>query len=343
MRRAWIAVFSSMALLLAACGGDDEAEDTQPATDEETSDETTEDEATEEPADEPDEATDDEELVVGIANFRLDSAYFILLEEAIRDEAGSLGHRVISTDAQQDAAKLASDVEDMIAQGVDGVVLQASPLETVPAVTEALDAAGIPLVLVNRRLPDDTYASWIGADNAAMGANAGEYIAERLGGEGRLVILSGGPEDNPVGNARREGVEDAVSGADVEVVRAPGFGDWTEDGGFSLMSDMLVSHDQIDAVFCENDGMCLGALRAIEDAGRADEMFLVGVDGLEEALEAIAAGGPYAGSALNDADAIGRRGLQHLVAVLGGESVERDVELPGPLITADNLDEYYNP
>jgi ribose transport system substrate-binding protein len=328
-------MFAVLLLVVAACGAAEDAP--EPATDdppEETTDEEPDDDA-------PDDAAGDEDLLIGLANFRLDSVYFINMEEAMADEAEQLGVEYISTDAGQDAAKLASDVEDMIAQGVDGVVLQASPLQTVPAVTEALEAAGIPLVLVNRRLPDDTYASWIGADNTDMGRNAGEFIAEEMGGEGKLVILRGGPEDNPVGIARTEGVRSMVDDTDIEVVVAPGFGEWTEDGGFGLMSDMLVAHDDIDAVFCENDGMCLGALRAIEDAGRADEVFIVGVDAVPEALDAIRADGPFVASALNDADSIGRQGVRHLMEILRGEEVERDLELPGPLIRADNIDEYF--
>jgi ribose transport system substrate-binding protein len=321
-------MFVVLLLVVAACGPADEAP-TEPAAGDEP-DETTDDAA-----------ADDEDFLIGLANFRLDSVYFINMEEAMASEAEQLGLEYISTDAGQDAAKLTSDVEDMIAQGVDGVVLQASPLETVPAVTEALDAAGIPLVLVNRRLPDDAYASWIGADNTDMGRNAGEFIAEEMGGEGKLVILRGGPEDNPVGIARTEGVRSMVDDAGIEVVVAPGFGEWTEDGGFSLMSDMLVAHDDISAVFCENDGMCLGAARAIEDAGRADEMFIVGVDAVPEALDAIRSDGPFVASALNDADSIGRQGVQHLLQILRGEEVERDLELPGPLVRADNIDEFF--
>jgi ribose transport system substrate-binding protein len=324
MRRVRSVMFAVLIFVVAACGAGEDEAPTEPAAD-----------------DTPEEA-DDEDLLIGLANFRLDSVYFINMEEAMADEAEQLGLEYISTDAGQDAAKLASDVEDMIAQGVDGVVLQASPLQTVPAVTEALEAAGIPLVLVNRRLPDDTYASWIGADNTDMGRNAGEFIAERMGGEGKLVILRGGPEDNPVGIARTEGVRSMVDDSDIEVVVAPGFGEWTEDGGFGLMSDMLVAHDDIAAVFCENDGMCLGALRAIEDAGRADEVFIVGVDAVPEALDAIRADGPFVGSALNDADSIGRQGVRHLLEILRGEEVERDLELPGPLIHGDNIDEFFD-
>lgn len=339
MRRQWIALLALMVMVLAACGGNGETTDDDPGddgADTDVGDDAPEDDDGDAPGD--DGAADD--LTFGVANFALHSAFFIALEAAIVEEAASLGIQTISTDAGQDAASLTSDVEDLIAQGVDGVILQASPLETAPSVTEALADAGIPLVMVNRKLTDATYASWIGGDNSYMGVAAGEYIADRLGGEGKVVIISGGPADNTTGIARNEGLRSQLEDTDIEIVQAPGFGDWSEDGGIAIMEDLLVSHDDIDAVFCENDAMCLGAMNAIEDAGRADEIFLVGVDGTAEALAAIADGTIFVATAQNDAAGIGRAGVQALLAVINGEDVEQDTEIQGPLITADNVQEH---
>lgn len=323
MRRSWIAALPAMILLLAACGNGQDGEEPAAADGSETTE------------------VDADELTFGVANYTLHSAFFITLADAIEEEAASLGITTISTDAGQDAATLTSDVEDLIAQGVDGVILQASPLETAPSVTEALADAGIPLVMVNRKLTDATYASWIGSDNEHMGVEAGAYIAEQLGGQGKVVIISGGPADNTTGLARTAGVTSELEQTDIELVQAPGFGDWSEDGGISIMEDMLVSHDDIDAVFCENDDMCLGARNAIADAGRTDDIFLVGVDGSENALRAISDGGNFVASAKNDAAEIGRTGVQRLLEILSGDDVEQDTEIQAPLITADNLDEHF--
>jgi ribose transport system substrate-binding protein len=130
---------------------------------------------------------------------------------------------------------------------------------------------------------------------------------------------------------------------DITVVTAPDFGNWGADGGIALMEDMLASNPQIDAVFCENDSMCLGAQTAIADAGRADEMFLVGVDGENAALEAIINGTNYAATGLNNSDFIGRAAFNRLMSILGGATPEKDTYLPSPLITEDNVLQYYNP
>jgi ribose transport system substrate-binding protein len=322
MRRVLLALLGAFALLLAACGTDTAQEAPEPEDAEE--------------AEEAEAPADVDPIRVGVANFTLHAPYFIAMDHAIADEAEALGGmEIIATDAGQDSAKLTSDVEDLIAQGVDGVIMQASPLESAPAVTDALEAAGIPLVLVNRRVAEGTYASWIGADNSHMGEQAGEFIVELLGGEGKLVVIRGGPADNTTGIARTEGMLSHVEGTDIEVVTAPAFGEWSEDGGIAVMEDMLAAHPDIDAVFCENDAMCLGAQRAIDDAGRSDDILLVGIDGQKQALEQILAETNYVASAKNDADEIGRMGLHRLLEILHGEDVEQDTTLQSPLITLD--------
>jgi ribose transport system substrate-binding protein len=110
------------------------------------------------------------------------------------------------------------------------------------------------------------------------------------------------------------------------------------------MEDMLARYDKIDAVFCENDSMCLGAQKAVADAGRSDEMFLVAVDGEKAALENIMAEeSNYAATGLNNSDQIGRAAFHRMMAILGGASAPHDTVLPSPIITIDNVDRYYNP
>jgi ABC-type sugar transport system substrate-binding protein len=109
------------------------------------------------------------------------------------------------------------------------------------------------------------------------------------------------------------------------------------------MENMLATYDKIDAVFCENDSMCLGAQQAIADAGRTDEMFLVGVDGQKEALVQIMQGTNYAATGLNNSDQIGRAAFHRLMAILAGARAPKDTILPSPLITKENVQRYYNP
>jgi len=287
-------------------------------------------------------------IKIGMANFSQCCPYFIGMNNAVIDEAKAYSNvTIISTDANGDAAKFQADIEDLIAQGIDGIIVSGAWLEEAPAALDALAGEGIPTVLVDRQFgagSKEAYTSYIGPDNFTIGVQDGTYIADRLGGEGVIVQLRGGPADNSIGLNRSNGMLSVVSTyPGITVVTAPDFGGWSADGGIALMEDMLASNPKIDAVFCENDSMCLGAQTAASDAGRADEMFFVGVDGENAALEAIINGTNYAATGLNNSDQIGRAAFNRLMSILAGGTPEKDTYLPSPLITKDNVLKYYNP
>jgi ribose transport system substrate-binding protein len=283
-------------------------------------------------------------IKIGMVNFTLCCAYFIGMSDAVQEEAAFYPNiQVVVTDAGGDAAKLTSDVEDVLAQNPTGIIISGGPLEAAPAALDAIKAAGVPVVLVDRKLKGGDYTSWIGPDNYTIGVQDGQYIVDRLAGKGRLVVLRGGPEDNSIGLDRTNGMLSEVDKSQIEVIKAPDFGGWSEDGGFTLMADLLAKYDHIDAVFCENDSMCLGAQKAISDAGRTDEMFLVGVDGQKEALVQILNGTNYAATGLNNSDQIGRAAFHRLMAILAGAAAPTDTVLPSPLITSENVARFYNP
>lgn len=287
-------------------------------------------------------------IKIGMANFSQCCPYFIGMNNSVIDEAKAFGNiTIVSTDANGDAAKFQSDIEDLIAQKVDGVIVSGAWLEEAPAALDALKNAGIPTVLVDRQFgkgSSESYTSYIGPDNFTIGVQDGQYIADRLGGNGVVVELRGGPADNSIGLNRSKGTNSILSTfPGITVVVAPDFGSWSADGGIALMEDMLAANPKIDAVFCENDSMCLGAQTAIADAGRSEEMFLVGVDGELAALEAIMNDTNYAATGLNNSDQIGRAAFHRLMTILGGGVPEKNTYLPSPIITKDNVIKYYNP
>ncbi len=286
-----------------------------------------------------------EDIRIGVVNLSLCCAYFIGMDQAIEDEASVYANvTVLSTDAEGDIARLTSNVEDLLAQQVDGIIISGAWIEAAPEALDAIAAAGIPSVLVDRMLKGGEFTSWIGPDNYAIGVGIGEYIVERLGGEGLVVVLRGGPADNSIGLARTEGMMSQVEAAGIQIEMAPDFGGWSVDGGFTLMEDMLAQHGQIDAVFCENDSMCLGAQNAIADSGRAGEMFLASVDGEKGTLlEIMREGTNYGATGQNNSDQIGRAAFHRMMAILAGAEAPKETVLPSPIITLDNAVRFYNP
>ncbi|UCC86989.1 MAG: substrate-binding domain-containing protein [Anaerolineales bacterium] len=285
------------------------------------------------------------DIKIGMVNFSLCCPYFIGMSQAVEEEAAYYENvQLLITDADGDAEKLTSDVEDVLAQNVDGLIVSGAWLEAAPAALDAIQKAGVPVVLVDRLLKGGEYTSWVGPDNYLIGVQDGGYIVDRLGGEGFIVVLRGGPADNSIGLDRTNGMLSVVEASNIKLEMAPDFGGWSSDGGFTLMEDMLARYDKIDAVFCENDSMCLGAQNAIADAGRSNEMFLCGVDGEKAALEAIMSDGSnYACTGRNNSDQIGRAAFHRLMAIFAGASAPHDTVLPSPLITIDNVQRHYDP
>jgi ribose transport system substrate-binding protein len=290
-------------------------------------------------------------IKIGMANFSQCCPYFIGMNNAVLAEAAAYSNiTVVSTDANGDAAKFQSDIEDLIAQGIKGIIVSGAWLEQAPAALDALNQAGIPTVLVDRQFTTgssvayENYTSYIGPDNYTIGVQDGQFIADRLNGQGVVVELRGGPADNSIGLNRSKGCNSVLSTySGITVVVAPDFGNWSADGGIAVMEDLLAANPKIGAVFCENDSMCLGAQTAIADAGRSAEMFLVGVDGENAALEAIIGNTNYAATGLNNSDQIGRAAFHRLMGILAGATAEKNTYLPSPLINKDNVLKYYNP
>jgi len=159
---------------------------------------------------------------IAMVNFSLCCPYFIGMSQAVEEEAAFYPNiELIITDANGDAAKLTSDVEDVLAQNPDGIIISGAWLEAAPAALDAIQAAGVPVVLVDRLLKGGDYTSWIGPDNYTIGVQDGAYIVERLGGEGRLCVLRGGPADNSIGLDRSNGMLSEVEKSNIEVVEAP--------------------------------------------------------------------------------------------------------------------------
>lgn len=285
------------------------------------------------------------QITIGVANFSLQAPYFIAMSKAIETEAKTYTNvKLITTDAQGDANKLTSDINNLLTQNVDGVIISGGPLNAAPAAMNAIKQKDVPSVLVDRKFAGGQYTSWIGPNNTQGGQNDGKYIVDRLKGNGTLAIIKGGPADNTIGLDRTNGLKSVLKQSPgIKVIEAPDFGGWSSDGGLKVMENLLARNSKIDAVFCENDSMCLGAQKAIGDAGRSDEMFLVGVDGQKEALQAIRNGTNYAATAVNNADTIGRAGLNRMMAILAGATPQKDTPLEAPVVTKDNVAQYHNP
>ena len=251
------------------------------------------------------------------------------------------GVEVVVTDAQGDEAKQSADVDDLIARGVD--VLLLTPLTAdalTPAAQRALDA-GIPVITLDRAV-NAPVTQHIGADNKLIGQAAAQFVAETLlGGEGGSVLeIQGVLGASATTDRHDEFVAWLEANApDVEIVGGSQTGEYRRENALTVMNDYLSAFGEgdVDVVYTHNDEMALGAVQALETAGRLEEIAVVGVDGQNEAIQAIADGKIAATFTYDNA---GKEGCESAAALLNGETVDPEWVLETNQIDATNVEEW---
>lgn len=241
----------------------------------------------------PDSASkDSSEIVVGFSQMENNNPWRIAETKSVREEAEKRGFKMVYTEAQSDTAKQVSDVEDMVAQGVDYIVLAPREFEGLAPALDAAKAAGIPVILIDRMAKGEAgvdYLTFIGSNFVEEGERAGKWLAETTGGKAKIVELTG-TTGSSVAIDRKDGFEQAISEySDMEII-ASQTGDFARAEGQKVMENLLQSHgSEITAVYAHNDEMAIGAINAIEAAGLkpGEDIIIVSIDGTRDALQAI--------------------------------------------------------
>jgi ribose transport system substrate-binding protein len=187
---------------------------------------------------------------------------------------------VIFKDAQNDTLQQRAHVEEFVSAGVDLIII--SPKEAQPLtrpVAKAMEA-GIPVIVLDRRVIGTNYTCFIGADNKKIGHAAGEWIKEKLGGKGKVVELKGLMTSIP-GQDRNNGFREAIAGSGIEVIFDADM-KWLEPDARKEMESALARFGHIDCVYAHNDPGAHGAYLAAKAAGREKEMKFVGIDALPQ-------------------------------------------------------------
>ncbi len=241
------------------------------------------------------------------------------------------------------AAEQADDLEDLMAiNQIDALVIL--PFESDP-LTEPVASVkdrGVFVTVVDRGLSragiEDVY---VAGNNAAMGRVSAEYIVERLGGEGKIVVLRGIP--TVIDNQRFDAFMEVVDATDIEVLDSQ-YANWNRDDGFEVMQDFLTRFPEIDAVWAQDDDIAIGVIEALNQAGRADEVFIVGGAGMKEMIKRVMDGDElvpvdvlYPPAMIATAMEVTALRFVSDVPILGSYILD------SPLITQENAADYYFP
>ena len=186
---------------------------------------------------------------------------------------------IVYADAKQDNATQVADVENFLRQKINLLIISPNEAKPLTAVVKRAFDAGIPVVVLDREIEDESYTTFIGADNVAIGRAAGAFADSVLGGHGNIVEIEGLPGSTPARD-RSTGFRQVVAKSPgLHIVHTP-VGDWLRDVAMTQMEGALQALPKIDLVYAHNDPMAIGAYLAAKAKGREKEMKFVGIDGL---------------------------------------------------------------
>jgi ribose transport system substrate-binding protein len=269
----------------------------------------------------------------------LDNPYWITMQTAAEKAAAELGVNltVLGTTEEGGVAQQVSQMEDRIAAGDDLILIAARSGEAiVPAVAAAMEA-GVPVIAVDSPPASGEWAGTIKTDNSAGGYLGGQWLADQIGGTGKVLVLEGLP-GLPASDDRRDGALAALAEyPDIEATTL--VGDFATAKGQSVTEDVLTANPDLVGIACGNDMMAIGAQAAVAAAGLEDQVFIVGYDAVPPALELIA-GGQLGATVAQFPDKMGDLGVKFGVRVLEGKEIPTDVDSGTLLITQDNVLEF---
>jgi ribose transport system substrate-binding protein len=290
-------------------------------------------------------------IKIGYCTPSLNAPFYVVLSQYIQKYTEGFGMKFVSADGQDDIIKQITSIEDLIAAGVNILIL--NPLDhkaLVPAVNTVVKS-GVPVFIVDSYIdPAANYITSIQANNEGNGELIGEWIVNKMGKTKIKAALISGSQGNPVGKEKRLGFIRGFSemqlmskgNVDLTIV-SQGWGNWTNNGGLKAMEDILVAYPDINLLVAENDAMGMGALKAINESGKAADITIAGFDGQKEAYELIKEG-KFGATALNSPKELARLVVEAVVKYLNGEKqIDKVIYTPAVLITKDNVDKYYDP
>jgi ribose transport system substrate-binding protein len=269
---------------------------------------------------------------VGLSISTLNNPFFVDLRDGAQAAAKRLNVNLVVLDAQNDSAREASQIEDLIQKRVAVIAINPTDSDAIVPTIKKINAAKIPVITVDRGANGGVaVAAHIASDNVAGGMMAAQYVGARLKGKGNVVMLEG--------IAGTSAARDRGKGFRAGLKKFPGIklvavqtADFDRAKGLSVMENILQAQKKIDAVFAQNDEMALGAIQAIAAANRQKEMFVVGFDAIADALAAIKAG-TMAATIAQQPKVMGRLAVENAVKVIKKQPVKKFTPVPLKLVT----------
>lgn len=270
-------------------------------------------------------------IKIGFSISTLNNPFFVNLRDGAEEAAKEAGYEIIITDAQDETSKQINDIEDLLQQDLDVLIINATDDSAIVSAVMSANDLNVPVITVDRTSEGGEIVSHIASDNILGGEMAGEFIAEQLNGEGKVVELQG--IAGVLGTRwRGEGFHNIINEFDgIEIVASQN-ADYDRTKGLTVMENIIQGNESIDAVFAHNDEMALGALEALEANGMLEDVILVGFDATDDALAAIKEGRMSA-TVGQQPKLISKYAIETAGKIANGEDVEEFIPVELQLIT----------
>ncbi|MET0438977.1 MAG: ABC transporter substrate-binding protein [Devosia sp.] len=275
---------------------------------------------------------------IGLMVQDMSNPFFAAMEKGAKEAAAEIGATLNTQDAQLDLANQNTQIDAFIQQGVDLIVISAVDQAGIAPAIERAKAAGIIVMAV------DTPA--VGADAVFQtnAVQAGEvsctYLFDQMGGKGEVLLVDGTPIQTIID--RITGCKNvAANYPDIKIVGQQASRN-DRASGMSVTTDMLTAHPDVTGIFGMNDPSALGAVLAVEQAGKSSQIKVTGVDGSPEAVQELnREGSPFIGTATQNPGEMVRQAVKAAVTITEGQALtETNVLIPSVLVTRDNVAEY---
>ncbi|AUJ25241.1 MULTISPECIES: ribose ABC transporter substrate-binding protein RbsB [Virgibacillus] len=278
-----------------------------------------------------DKEANNDKVKVGLSISTLNNPFFVTLRDGAESAAEEAGFEIVTSDAQNDPSTQLSDIEDLIQQDIDVLLVNPVDSEAVVTAVESANQANIPVITVDRSSEGGEIVTHIASDNVAGGEIAGEFIAEQLGEEGKIVELEG-ISGSSAARERGEGFHNIMDELDGMEIVAKQTADFDRTKGLSVMENIIQGTKDIDALFAHNDEMALGAIEALESQNMLEDVVVVGFDATEDAVAAVSEGRMLA-TVAQQPKLIGEKAIDAAGKIVEGEELEEFIPVELELVT----------
>ncbi len=283
-----------------------------------------------------------QDMTIGVSYQNLAFPYVAALQKAAQNACKALAVDCIETDAVNDTNKELSNVESMLAKGIDCLAFEAASLDASVASIQAANQKNVPVVQFNGKASGGDYVTFIGSEQTDSGVKLGQFLEgvyKQLGKDKLRGIYLRGVAGQITDIARNDGLKNYLSSAGLgdKIEFVEQYADYDRGKGQAVTESMLTKDKTYDFIVANNDDMILGALQTVKQFGL--NLPMAGVDGLPESLAAIKSG-DFAATVFQDPEGQGGGGVWGCYLAVKGVNLPKELLIPFTLVTKDNVDNF---